>query len=56
MLFWSVGIVPWKDTFYTANFTAGCAYESCTEPNAELQALISILTGGPTALGDAINK
>lgn len=56
MLFWAVGLVPWKDTFYTAKDTPGCLYESCEEPNAELEALISILTAGPTAIGDAVNK
>ena len=56
MLFWAVGVVPWKDTFYTSRNTPGCQYESCEEPNAELEVLVSILTAGPTALGDAIYK
>eukprot|EP00118_Oscarella_pearsei_P011149 m.72771 g.72771 ORF g.72771 m.72771 type:complete len:798 (+) comp35812_c0_seq1:25-2418(+) len=59
MLFDAVGIVPWKDTFWTTETQPGCPskYSSCngcSEPNTELQTLIAVVSTGPVTPGDGL--
>jgi len=54
LLFWSVGLMPWKDAFWTTSRQDGCPYHSCYEPNPELQTLFALLSTGPVTPGDAV--
>ena len=58
LLFDAVGLVPWKDTFWTTEYQPGCpsSYSTCREPNPELQTLVSLLSTGPVSPGDAIGR
>ena len=55
LLAWSLGIAPFKDTFWTTTEEPGTHYGPQTrEPNTELETLVSALSAGPVGPGDAI--
>lgn len=58
MMYWALGAVASKDTFFTLAHQPGCpkagAY-NCTEPNVEIQVIMSTLGGGPVGPGDRLN-
>lgn len=56
LLFDAVGLIPWKDTFWTTEKQPGCpsSYSRCCEPNPELQTLLAVLSTGPVSPGDSI--
>jgi hypothetical protein len=56
MLYWSAGLIPWKDSFWTSSKPLhNCVYTPhCQEPNSLLQAAVAVLMGGPVTIGDAV--
>jgi len=55
MLAWSLGMAPFKDTFWSTKFQPGGKYEpKVHESNSELQALVSNLSAGTIGPGDKI--
>ena len=55
LLAWSLGLAPFKDTFWTTSEEPGSHYGVKTrEPNPELETLVCALSGGPVGPGDAI--
>ncbi|KAH3722992.1 6 carbohydrate binding protein [Pelomyxa schiedti] len=54
MLIWALGMVPFKDNFWSTTEQLGCPYILCREPNPVIQTLSSALAGGPLAIGDKI--
>jgi len=57
LLFWSVGLCPWKDSFWTSSPQTECQYPGgCEEPNTDLQTLVAVLTAGPVSIGDKIDS
>ncbi|KAH3763165.1 6 carbohydrate binding protein [Pelomyxa schiedti] len=55
MLIWALGMVPFKDNFWSSSPQEGCPYTVCKEPNTKLQTLVSALSAGPVAIGDMID-
>ena len=53
LLAYSIGVAPFKDTFWTTNDQPGSIYNG-TEPAPELQAAIATLSTGPVYPGDKI--
>merc|ERR1719247_1362746 len=53
MLYWSLGILPFKDLFWSRTDEPGNTWRG-QELDPELQVLVSALTGGPVGIGDAI--
>ena len=57
MLYWALGAVASKDTFWTTKHQPGCpkggAY-NCTEPNVELNLIVAALSWGPVGPGDRL--
>jgi len=58
MLSWALGLAPFKDVFWSSEKQASNPYKNATvtEPNFELQALVSALSGGGVATGDKIGS
>jgi len=57
LLLWSLGIVPYKDDFWSStNAQPGCKFSVCQEPNSELETLVALLTTGPVGPSDSINN
>jgi hypothetical protein len=61
MLIWAVGSVPFKDDFWSGGGVGvvqpNCPYiteTGCSEPNPELEAIISAVTAGPIGPSDTI--
>jgi hypothetical protein len=57
LLHWSLGIIPFKDNFFTSDMEEpGCNtnYNTCQEINSELQALVAVLSAGPVGPSDRI--
>jgi len=54
MLAWSLGLIPFKDDFWTTAQQPGNPYNA-SEPNPELQTLVAALSYGPVGFSDAIN-
>lgn len=55
LLYWALGIVPSKDTFFTNITQPDCPHDPhCIEPNTDIQTLISILSMGPVGPGDRL--
>eukprot|EP01116_Phalansterium_solitarium_P018896 TRINITY_DN5142_c0_g1_i3.p1 TRINITY_DN5142_c0_g1~~TRINITY_DN5142_c0_g1_i3.p1 ORF type:complete len:741 (-),score=235.75 TRINITY_DN5142_c0_g1_i3:178-2400(-) len=56
MLLWSLGLMPFKDDFWTTSNQPNCpsSFAQCVEPNPVLQALVATLTAGPVGFSDAI--
>ncbi|KAH9500570.1 hypothetical protein Btru_072295 [Bulinus truncatus] len=50
----AVGLAPYKDTFWTTTTQPGSPYVNKTEPQPELQILLSTLSTGPVGPGDGI--
>jgi len=53
LIAWSLGLVPFKDVFWTTNQQPGNPYNGY-ERNPQLQALVSSLSTGPVGFGDKI--
>ena len=53
LLFWSIGLLPFKDTFWSSMFESGNHW-GADEADPELQTLVSALTAGPIGPGDGI--
>lgn len=53
----ALGLAPSKDVFWSSTTQPGAEakYKNATEPHPELQALVSLLTAGPVAIGDRFN-
>eukprot|EP01113_Clastostelium_recurvatum_P038251 TRINITY_DN569_c0_g1_i3.p1 TRINITY_DN569_c0_g1~~TRINITY_DN569_c0_g1_i3.p1 ORF type:complete len:418 (-),score=101.55 TRINITY_DN569_c0_g1_i3:227-1480(-) len=61
MLAWALGLVPYKDDFWTTESQPNCYNMDgrgthCTEPNTILQTLSAALTAGPVGPSDMIGK
>jgi len=56
IFFWSLGIFPFKDDFWTTQDQPGCRYNPCVEPNPVLETLAAALTAGPIGPSDSIGK
>eukprot|EP01113_Clastostelium_recurvatum_P009751 TRINITY_DN1473_c0_g1_i3.p1 TRINITY_DN1473_c0_g1~~TRINITY_DN1473_c0_g1_i3.p1 ORF type:complete len:308 (-),score=82.29 TRINITY_DN1473_c0_g1_i3:96-1019(-) len=54
MLLWGLGLVPFKDDFWTTSPQPGCNFASCIEPNVYLETLVAVLTAGPIGPSDAV--
>ena len=56
MLCWALGLAPFKDVFWSTEVQEGSTYKNgkVTEPNFELQALVSALSRGAVGPGDKI--
>jgi hypothetical protein len=55
LLAWSLGLAPFKDTFWTTADEPGSHYGPSTrEPNFELETLVAALSAGPIGPGDKI--
>ena len=57
MLYWALGAVASKDTFWTTKHQPGCPKAgsfNCTEPNVELQLVTAALSWGPVGPGDRL--
>jgi hypothetical protein len=55
LLAWSLGMAPFKDTFWSSKFQPGGKYEAKVhESNCELEALSSALSSGAVGSGDKI--
>ncbi len=56
MLCWALGLAPFKDVFWSTEVQEGSTYNNgkVTEPNFELQALVSALSRGAVGPGDKI--
>ncbi|KAJ8299893.1 hypothetical protein KUTeg_021412 [Tegillarca granosa] len=53
----AVGLVPYKDTFWTTtNQPGNPKYPTITEPYPSLEALVATLSTGPVGPGDKINS
>lgn len=50
LMAWSLGLIPFKDTFWTSHLEPGNPWNK-TEPNPALQTLISVLSGGLVGFG-----
>lgn len=55
ILIWSLGLWPFKDTFWTYPDMPGNTY-NFTEPNSALNAAISVLSAAGVAIGDKIGR
>jgi hypothetical protein len=53
MLAWALGLAPFKDVFWSTEEQPGNTYNK-SEPNCELQALVSVLSCGGVGPGDKI--
>lgn len=53
MLAWALGLLPFKDVFWTTSVEPGNRYNS-SEPTPELETIAALLSTGPVAIGDAI--
>ncbi len=53
LLAWSLGMMPFKDTFYTTAVQPGSRKDKW-EPTPELQVLVAALSAGPVGPGDRI--
>jgi hypothetical protein len=58
MLAWALGLAPFKDVFWSSETQPGSPYNkgNVTEPNFELQALVSALSTGAVGPGDKIGS
>jgi len=57
LLIHSLGMVPFKDGFFTTNakqLNCNEEYDRCDEPDPELHAIVAALSAGPIAPSDAI--
>ena len=57
MLYWALGAVASKDTFFTEKHQPGCpdaGHYNCTEPNVEVQVIMATLAGGPVGPSDRL--
>ena len=46
---WALGVIPFKDTFWTTSVQPESRYGNFTEPNIELNALIALISLGSRA-------
>lgn len=53
LLYWALGLIPFKDDFWSELSEPGNAYKS-TEADPELQTLVSALSGGPVGPADGM--
>ena len=56
LLMWSLGVAPYKDTYWTTSAQPGNKYAVGYEPEPDMQSLIAILSAGPVLPGDAIGR
>jgi hypothetical protein len=56
MITWAIGIIPFKDTFWTTSVQPGSTYGNFTEPNIQLNALIALMSLGGVAISDKIGN
>jgi hypothetical protein len=52
----SLNLWPFKDVFISNNETDGAAVDIDGDPNAEVEALLSALSGGPVGIGDRMGR
>jgi len=55
LLLYSLGVIPFKDNFWTSETETGCKYMYCTEPNPQMVSVVATLSGGPVAFSDKID-
>ncbi|CAF1102529.1 unnamed protein product [Didymodactylos carnosus] len=53
---WALGIIPFKDTFWTMSMQPQSPYGKFIEPNVELNALIALMSLGGVAISDKIGN
>ncbi|CAF2793504.1 unnamed protein product [Rotaria sp. Silwood2] len=56
MITWAIGIIPFKDTFWTTSIQPQSPYGNFTEPNVQLNALIALMSLGGVAISDKIGN
>ena len=56
LLFYALGVAPYKDTWWSSSSQPGNIYAVGYEPEPDLQALIAALSAGPVLPGDAIGR
>eukprot|EP00051_Salpingoeca_urceolata_P007182 m.95352 g.95352 ORF g.95352 m.95352 type:complete len:789 (-) comp15151_c0_seq3:34-2400(-) len=56
LLYWAVGIIPFKDDFWSESIEPGSKWPGTIEKNPELQTLVSALLAGPVGPSDAVDK
>lgn len=56
MITWAIGVIPFKDTFWTTEVQPDSRYGNFTEPNIELNALIALMSLGGVAISDKIGN
>ncbi|CAF4370910.1 unnamed protein product, partial [Rotaria magnacalcarata] len=44
MITWAIGVIPFKDTFWTTSIQPESRYGNFTEPNIHLNALIALMS------------
>lgn len=55
MVAWSLGLIPFKDNFWTTSVQPDNPYQM-SEPNPQLQALVSILSTGLVGIRYAVTQ
>jgi len=55
-LIWGLGMVPFKDDFWTTSNQPGCKYSLCVEYSPVLETLVAALSAGPVGPSDQIGK
>ncbi|CAM4906224.1 unnamed protein product [Rotaria socialis] len=56
MITWAIGVIPFKDTFWTTSMQPESRYGNFTEPNIHLNALIALMSLGGVAISDKIGN
>ncbi|CAF1248998.1 unnamed protein product [Rotaria sordida] len=56
MITWAIGVIPFKDTFWTTSIQPQSPYGNFTEPNVQLNALIALMSLGGVAISDKIGN
>ncbi|CAF0795736.1 unnamed protein product [Adineta ricciae] len=56
MVTWAIGVIPFKDTFWTNSIQPQSPYGQFTEPNIELNALVALMSLGGVAISDKIGN
>lgn len=51
---WSIGVLPFKDTFWTNSFQPNSPYGNFTEPNVELNGIVALLSLAGVSISDKI--
>ncbi|CAF1021377.1 unnamed protein product [Adineta steineri] len=56
MITWALGVIPFKDTFWTTSIQPESRYGNFTEPNVLLNGLVALMSLGGVAISDKIGN